>query len=57
MSIQLAVPVVGSAEEAVNGCGICQEAMLATATNSTCNPAAGPGDPAFSNIYLKNLQI
>ena len=39
-------PVVGSDEEV----GTCQGTVPATATNSTGNPAAEPGDPATFNV-------
>lgn len=49
---------MGSDEEAVNGSGICQVAVPVTvATNSTGRPAAGPGDPATSNMYQKSPDL
>lgn len=59
MNIQLAslCSDEGSDEEVINGCGICWGTLLATATNSTGNPAASPGDPATSYSYQKSPDL
>ena len=48
---------MGSEEEVINGCGVCQGTVPAPAPSSAGSPAAGPGDPSASSVYPKSPDL